>query len=149
MEPVALGNLIHQKLLLHATGAEHDMTEWLMKQPEYNPSYWSGCFQSHFSRIPWKVRWNAHWISIFHHSHPKDRTKSMGNPWEIPCSWHFRWHFPTPPGHHPLWIPRSVLTVAGKRYGLRQMVGQVCWSVAKSVRGRDEMAGGEGFHGVL
>ena len=29
--------------------------------------------------------------------------------------------------------PRSVLTVAGKRYGLRQMVGQVCWSVAKSV----------------
>lgn len=30
-------------------------------------------------------------------------------------------------------FPQSVLTVAGKRYGLRQMVGQVCWSVAKSV----------------
>ena len=27
---------------------------------------------------------------------------------------------------------RSVVTVAGKRYGLRRMVGQVCWSVAKS-----------------
>eukprot|EP00439_Symbiodinium_sp_Y106_P047214 s1340_g6.t1 len=30
-------------------------------------------------------------------------------------------------------FPQSVVTVAGKRYGLRRMVGQVCWSVAKSV----------------
>ncbi|CAK9018093.1 Beta-ketoacyl-[acyl-carrier-protein] synthase I [Durusdinium trenchii] len=30
-------------------------------------------------------------------------------------------------------FPQSVLTVVGKRYGLRQMVGQVCWSLTKSV----------------
>ena len=30
---------------------------------------------------------------------------------------------------------RSVLTVVGKRYGLRQMVGQVCWSLTKSAAG--------------
>lgn len=43
-------------------------------------------------------------------------------------------------------FPQSVLTVAGKRYGLRQMVGQVCWSVAKSVEQfRSEHQGIETF----
>ncbi|CAJ1408981.1 unnamed protein product [Effrenium voratum] len=30
-------------------------------------------------------------------------------------------------------FPQSVVTSAGKRFGLRQMVGQTCWSLAKSV----------------
>ncbi|CAE7383157.1 fabB [Symbiodinium natans] len=43
-------------------------------------------------------------------------------------------------------FPQSVVTVAGKRYGLRRMVGQVCWSVAKSVElHRSEHEGIETF----
>ena len=41
-------------------------------------------------------------------------------------------------------LARSVVTVAGKRYGLRRMVGQVCWSVAKSA---ERLAGGCGHMG--
>ena len=43
---------------------------------------------------------------------------------------------------------RSVLTVVGKRYGLRQRVGQVCWSLTKSAAGPEldfGLRGGEPF----